>query len=163
MNHTLQSLKKFSSHKQLFFRKTDRKILVANEIRDNEDHSVIYPILRTSLEVGKDIPFEQGKNDPLIAKSLWGIAAGAIPSKKSPTGYFSFDNRICITANQVKDELKKRNQDIVEIALPQLLNLYRTTRAYLGGLSEESFHEESIQKVGAACIDVDLAMQNIGG
>jgi len=158
LKHTKETLHKFTKNdKQLFFCEDNGKIIKSYDIKDYDDNATIYPILMTALEVCKDISFEQGRVNPAVANSLYSIYAGAFASKKSPTGYITFDGLPCKTPLQVKNHLKKIQEELsLKSTGPYpytllLIRIYEEARKFLSQCSEKDFENLYIIKIAESC------------
>nr|DAL05359.1 MAG TPA: hypothetical protein [Caudoviricetes sp.] len=159
MNHTKETLEKYDSEKQLFFDEAKGKIIKSCDIESYEDVSKVFPILRTSFEVGNDIPFEQAHVNPAIAVSLRAICAGAFPSKTSITGFQSFDGLPCKTPTQVSSHLKRTQDEIATRTIQPLIGIYEAAIKFLSGCNEKDFENPDILNLGKACQAFEEASQ----
>ena len=152
LKHTKETLHKFTKNdKQLFICEDNGKIIKSYDINDYDDNATIYPILRTALEVGKDIPFEQGRVNPVVANSLYAICAGAFARKKSTTGYITFDGLPCKTPTQVKNQLKQIQEELSLKSTGPLIRIYEEARKFLSQCSEKDFENLYIIKIAESC------------
>lgn len=149
--HTIQSLETYNSDKQLFFDEERGRVIKSISIHGIDDVSRIYPILRTEIEVGNEIPFKQGHTNKEVAKSLRAICAGAFPSKESVTGFASFDGLPCKTPTQVSVYLKGMRDDIAARTIQPLTGIYQAAIKFLAGCDEKDFENEDILNLGKAC------------
>lgn len=151
-HHTKESLKNFSNDKQLFFDEPRGKIIKAYDLDSYEDVSQVYPILRTAIEVGGDIPFEKGHTNPVVARSLWAVCAGAFPSKTSITGFQTFDGLPCKTPTQVQIHLKRMHEELSNQAIPKLITVYDALMKVIPKLDPQLFEtDEDYKNLALAC------------
>lgn len=155
MKHTKESLAKYANDKQMFFCEDDGKLLRSHDLKDYPDNATIYPVLRTALEIGRDIPFEQAHVNPAIAKSLWAICAGAFPRSDSPTGYMSFDGLPCKTPTQIEQYLKRFREQLSMKTTGPLIRVYEACLKFLQQCDEEDFKKQSIMDMANACRELE--------
>lgn len=159
MHHTKETLAKYDSEKQLFFDESKGKIIKGYDIEAYEDFRNVFPILRTSFEVGNEIPFEQAHVNPVIAKSLRAICAGAFPSKTSVTGFQSFDGLPCKTPTQVSTHLKRMQDEIATRTIQPLIGIYEEAIKFLAVCTELDFENPLILNLANACRAFEEASQ----
>jgi len=164
MLHTLKTLSKFKNEKQLFYCEPQKRLLNKDEFEEEFGlgNTPIYPVLRSELEVTTDINFKAAHGDALVAKSLWGICAGAFHSESSPTGYQSFDGLACVTPALVEKELKSYRENLQKAlikCIPQLFSVYEATRQHLSTLSEKQFNNDTVLSMVSTCMSFEKAMK----